>query len=164
MAYSYFYTYLGSTRATPAKAAALTASLPAAQQVLWVASPVPARAASNAPAQAAAYLDVIAAHPNLRVETLPNALNVVTTGAANGPVPTSWSDIGASVVSSMVTGYATGAYQLPLASAKATAVLYYAEAQLGKPYLWAGAGTCELRLLRVDHDGVPSGRTGAHPQ
>ncbi|MDQ6836803.1 MAG: hypothetical protein M3137_00305, partial [Actinomycetota bacterium] len=58
---SYFYTYLGSTRATPAKAVALMASLPAAQQVLWVASPVPARAASNAPAQAAAYLDVIAA-------------------------------------------------------------------------------------------------------
>ncbi|MDQ6837103.1 MAG: NlpC/P60 family protein [Actinomycetota bacterium] len=126
--------------ATPAGASALMASLPPAAQVLWVASPVPAKAAATAPAEAAAYLSVIAAHPNLRVETLPNALNVVTTGGPKVAAPSSWSDVGASVVSSMVTGYAQGAYQLPLASAKATAVLSYAEAQLGKPYLWAGAG------------------------
>ena len=129
---------LGS--ATPAEASALLALLPASQQVFWVAPPEPAAAAATAPAQAAAYLAVVAAHPNLRVETLPNALNVVTTAAPNAPAPISWSDVGAKVVSSMVAGYAETAFQLPLASAKATSVLSYAEAQLGKPYVWAGAG------------------------
>lgn len=129
---------LGS--ATPAEASALVALLPANQQIFWVAPPIPASAAAMAPTQAAAYLSIVAAHPNLRVETLPNALNVVTTGAPNAPAPISWSDVGAKVVSSMVTGYAETAFQLPLASAKATSVLSYAEAQLGKPYVWAGAG------------------------
>lgn len=129
---------LGS--ATSGEASTLMSLLPPGQQVLWVAPPVPASAVAAAPAQAAAYLSVVAAHPNLRVQTLPSALNVVTTGAANAPASASWSDIGAKVVSSMVSGYAETAFQLPLASAKATAVLSYAEAQLGKPYVWAGAG------------------------
>ncbi|MGI8753541.1 MAG: C40 family peptidase [Acidimicrobiales bacterium] len=126
--------------ATPAEASALLALLPPGQQVFWVAPPVPASAAATAPNQAAAYLSVVAAHPNLRVETLPNALSVVTTGAPNATAPSSWPDVGAKVVSSMVTGYVDTAFRLPLASAKATAVLSFAEAQLGKPYVWAGAG------------------------
>jgi cell wall-associated NlpC family hydrolase len=126
--------------ATPAEASTLMALLPPGQQVFWVVPPVPASATAAAPAQAAAYLSLVAAHPNLRVETLPSALDVVTTGGPNAPAPISWSDVGAKVVSSMVTSYAETAFQLPLASAKATAVISYAEAQLGKPYVWAGAG------------------------
>ncbi|MDQ2726828.1 MAG: NlpC/P60 family protein [Actinomycetota bacterium] len=126
--------------ATPAEASTLMALLPPGRQVLWVVPPLPASAATTAPAQAAAYLAVVAAHPNMRVETLPNALTAVTTGAPNAPAPNSWSDVGAKVVSSMVTGYAETAFRLPLASAKATTVLSYAEAQMGKPYVWAGAG------------------------
>ncbi|MDQ6784438.1 MAG: NlpC/P60 family protein [Actinomycetota bacterium] len=137
--------------ATPDEASAILSLLPANEQVLWLAPPLPGPSTPTAPAQAAAYLAVVAAHPNLRVETLPSALQVVTTGAivppaptiqppTTPPVPTSWPDVGAKVVSSMATGYAQDAYRLPLASAKAASVLSYAEAQLGKPYVWAGAG------------------------
>jgi cell wall-associated NlpC family hydrolase len=131
---------LGS--ATPAEAAALTALLPADQQILWVAPPAatgtPAPAPGT-PTDAAAYLAVVAAHPNLRIDTLSSALALVTSGSAAAPAAT-WSSVGAQVVASMVAGYAATAYRLPNANADVSAVLSYAEAQLGRPYQWAGSG------------------------
>jgi cell wall-associated NlpC family hydrolase len=129
---------LGST--TPAEASMLMSLLPPGQQVFWVVPPTPSPAAASAPSQAAAYAAIVAAHPNLRIQQLPNALNVVTTSPPNVPAPPAWSDVGAQVVSSLVSNYSESAFQLPLASAKASAVLSYAEAQLGKAYVWAAAG------------------------
>ncbi|MGH9060824.1 MAG: NlpC/P60 family protein, partial [Acidimicrobiales bacterium] len=126
---------------TPDQAAALLALLPPGQQVLWVAPPTQrgVAPAAAAPAVTAAYLAAVAARPNFRVETVPAALAVVTTGSDVAPTAT-WPDVGAKVVSSMVSNYAGTAYNLPLGSAQASTVLAYAEAQLGKPYVWAAAG------------------------
>jgi cell wall-associated NlpC family hydrolase len=144
--------------ATPLQARQIMWRIPAADNILWVTPPAPdgtgaARAA--AARSAAQYLATVTAHPNLRVETLPSALRTVTTAPTKTtpvvlPVtpaalatmasPPAWSRTGAQVVSSLVTTYAGTAYRLPLANAAVGKVLAYGEAQLGKPYVWGGAG------------------------
>jgi cell wall-associated NlpC family hydrolase len=114
--------------ATPATAAALVPLLPAGQQVLWVAAP------STDPATAAAYQALVTAHPGLRVESPPAALATLT--APTGP----WAGVLPQVVAMLAARYAGTAYRLPTTSARTAQVLSYAEAQLGKPYQWAGAG------------------------
>ncbi|HEY1733373.1 MAG TPA: NlpC/P60 family protein, partial [Acidimicrobiales bacterium] len=143
---------------SPSQTSAILAALPASLQVLWVAAPAatPATEAAASPATkaaaaAVAYQSVLVAHPNLRVESMPSGLDAVTAGmsasatpapttAAPSTTPPTWSSVGSEVVSSLVSSYAASAYQLPLANAAVSAVLAYGEAQIGKPYQWAGAG------------------------
>jgi cell wall-associated NlpC family hydrolase len=126
----------------PAAAAMLTAQLPPTQQVLWVIPPLPSGSAgppAGTPSMAAQYAIFSAAHPNVRVDWLSASFASLTTGTVTAPNST-WSSVGAQVVASNVAGYAAAAYGLPTASAAVSKVLAYAEAQLGKPYQWAGAG------------------------
>ncbi len=157
---------LGST--TPTQAAALVSHLPTSQLVLWVEPPAAtghqsgdrllsttsaatakfgplpkweeAVMALTSPPRRLTYESVVANHPNLRVETLPSALHVVTSSRRAGGSEKAWSKVGAKVVSSLASSYATTAYRLPLSNPGVSTVLAYAEAQIGKPYVWAGAG------------------------
>ena len=113
---------VAASNATPAQARALAARLPSGQNVLWVAPP------GTTPDQFAAYRAIVAAHPGFRVESLPAAL-----AAANAPVR-------GLATGTLVAGYASAAYRLPSAASPASAVVGWAEQQLGKPYRWAAAG------------------------
>jgi len=107
---------------TPAQAKALAARLPAGHQMLWVAPP------GTTPKQAAAYRAIVAAHPGLRVESLPAAL-----ATANAPAR-------ALATGTLVAAYASTAYRLPSLATPASTALSWAEQQLGKPYKYAAAG------------------------
>ncbi|MBO0693811.1 MAG: C40 family peptidase [Acidimicrobiaceae bacterium] len=126
----------------PAAAAALTAKLPATQQVLWVVPPLPQGTPpppDGTPSIAAQYAAFTSAHPNVRIDWLASPLAQLTTGTVNAPAP-AWSTVGSQVVASNVAGYAATAYRLPTTNNAASTVLSFAEAQLGKPYVWAAAG------------------------
>ncbi|HLI00531.1 MAG TPA: NlpC/P60 family protein [Acidimicrobiales bacterium] len=149
---------LGSNNTEQAKR--LTQMLPADQKILWVAPPastkpaaptvesglkgrltdtVAVTAAAEARAKLPTYRSIVAAHPNLRVETLPRELSTLTTNRLTSTT-SSWNKVGSSVIASLAATYATTAYRLPLTNPKVATVLAYAEAQIGKPYVWAGAG------------------------
>jgi cell wall-associated NlpC family hydrolase len=126
---------------TPARAAALAARLPAGHDVLWVAPP------GTTPNQAAAYREIVAAHPGFRVESLPAALAAVTAPAVNGLAgrsgaasAASWSPTGALATATLVAAYASTAYRLESVSTQVRTVVSWAEEQLGKPYQWGAAG------------------------
>lgn len=94
------------------------------------------------------------------MQTLPSALGVLTAAQAGTAGASGWSPLVAKVASTMVVRYAGSAYRLPLANAAVSAVLAYAEAQLGKPYVWAGAGPANfdcsgLTMMAYRGAGVP---------
>ncbi|HLH99862.1 MAG TPA: NlpC/P60 family protein [Acidimicrobiales bacterium] len=126
---------------TPAEAAGAVSANGLRSPLLWVA---PTRTTT---AQAHAYARLLRIHPRLRVQSLPKALGDVTAQAATTPTvvagpdrPGQWSTVGAQAAASLISTYATTAYRLHPASAAASTVISYAEAQLGKPYQWAAAG------------------------
>jgi cell wall-associated NlpC family hydrolase len=125
----------------PAQAAALAARLPAGNDMLWVAPP------GTTPNQAAAYREIVAAHPGFRVESLPAALAAVNAPAVNGTATrtgatsaVTWSSAGALATATLVAAYASAAYHLESVSTQARTVVSWAEEQLGKPYQWGAAG------------------------
>jgi cell wall-associated NlpC family hydrolase len=120
---------------TPAQAAALTARLPAGQDVLWVAPP------GTTAKQAAAYRAIIAARPGFRVESLPAALAAVNTAPRSAPANGKpWSATGALATAALAAAYASTAYRLPSELTQASTTVSWAEQQLGKPYQYAAAG------------------------
>ena len=126
----------------PAAAAALTANLPSSQQVLWVVPPLPSGTPAlppGTPSYQSQYATFTAAHPNVRIDWLESPLATLTTGTVTAPSPV-WSEVGAQVVASSVAGYAANAYRLPTTNTAASTVISFAEAQLGKPYLFGGSG------------------------
>ena len=126
---------------TRAQAAALAARLPDGHDMLWVVPPGTTRK------QAAAYREIVAAHPGFRVESLPAALTAVNpppvgVSAGNGITTSvrSWSKTGALATATLATAYASTAYRLESLPGRARTVVSWAEEQLGKPYRWGAAG------------------------
>jgi hypothetical protein len=68
--------------------------------------------------------------------TLPSPLTAPGLVATDG----SWTPAGAEVIAGDLTNYLALAYQIIGPGEPAASLLSYAEAQLGKPYLWAGSG------------------------
>jgi cell wall-associated NlpC family hydrolase len=108
--------------------------------MLWVAPP------GTTPGQAAAYRQIVAARPGLRVESLPAALAAVN-APAGGPASRAraagagrWSPVGALAAATLTAAYASAAYRLEPVPAPARTVVSWAEQQLGKPYRWGAAG------------------------
>ena len=122
--------------ASPDELSGLAELLPPRQSVLWVKPP----ARTPNVALDAAERTVIAAHPNIRVQTPPPALAVLSAGPPGSSGPPPWTAIMTKVLANVAVRYAGSAYRLPLSGPQASAVLAYAQAQLSKPYEWAAAG------------------------
>ncbi|MEO8827167.1 NlpC/P60 family protein [Lapillicoccus sp.] len=104
--------------------------------VLWVRAVSPTTAAAAAATEGQQYQSLVKHAPNLRVLTLPAALTASGLQAADG----SWTAAGDAVVAGAIANYVGIAYQVVGPGQAVASLLSYAEAQLGKPYLWAGAG------------------------
>lgn len=96
----------------------------------------PTLSAAAGAAESKQFQALVKQDPNLRVLTLPGSLTASGLQAADG----SWTATGAAVVASGITNYVGIAYQVVGPGQAGATLLSYAEAQLGKPYLWAGSG------------------------
>ena len=116
--------------------ASAVASALAQTPVLWVRAVSPTQSATAGAAEDQQYQSLVKHGPNLRVLTLPGSLIASGLQAADG----SWTPAGSAVVASDITNYVGIAYQVVGPGQAGATLLSYAEAQLGKPYLWAGSG------------------------
>ncbi len=116
--------------------ASAVATVLAQTPVLWVRAASPILSAAAGAAEGQQYQSLEKQAPNLRVLTLPGSLIASGLQAADG----SWTAAGTAVVASAITSYVGIAYQLVGPGQAVASLLSYAEAQLGKPYLWAGSG------------------------
>ena len=120
---------------TVQQAAALEAALPSTTPLLWVRTSRPTVPAAGA-AEDQQYQKLLEHAHNLRIMTLPVPLTAPGLVATDG----SWTAAGAEVIAGDLTNYLALAYQIIGPGEPAASLLSYAEAQLGKPYLWAGSG------------------------
>lgn len=125
---------------TPTQLKAIAARLPAGRPLLWVAPP------GTTARQAAEDRAIAAAHPGLRVESLPAALAPASAPAKPG---TALPPMSVLATATLTSAYAITAYRLDSPSTQAGAELSWAENQLGKPYQWGAAG-----LARYDCSGL----------
>lgn len=136
---------------TPGQLQAIAARLPAGRPLLWVAPP------GTTAKQAAADRAIAAAHPGLRVESLPAALAPARTPAKPGPALPPMSVL---ATDTLTSAYAVTAYRLDSPATQAAAELSWAENQLGKPYQWGAAGLASYDCSGLTMDALAQAGVG----